>query len=58
MSGTICFDRAFETTEIKMREAALTILGALLIAGSAAQIATASEQHTHKVDRTPVATTE
>jgi hypothetical protein len=41
-----------------MRKAAITIIGALLIAGSAAQVATASEHHTrtdrghHRWDRT------
>jgi len=42
-------------TETSMRKAAFTILGALLIAGSAAQIATASERHNgrghHRWDR-------
>jgi hypothetical protein len=41
-----------------MRKAAITVIGALLIAGSAAQVATASEHHTrtdrghHRWDRT------
>jgi hypothetical protein len=45
-----------------MRKTALTILGALLIAGSAIQMASATEEvnsttahHTHKAQRTPVA---
>jgi hypothetical protein len=32
-------------TETRMRKAAITLVGALLIAGSAAQVATASEHH-------------
>ena len=38
-----------------MRKIAFTILGALLIAGSAAQIATASERHAKNVRRASVA---
>jgi hypothetical protein len=41
-----------------MRKTALTILGAVLIAGSAAQMATASEHHARKTYRAPVATGE
>jgi hypothetical protein len=38
--------------EMKMRKLAITILGALLIvAGSAVQIASASEHHAHKAHR-------
>jgi hypothetical protein len=36
-----------------MRKTVLTTLGALLIAGSAVQIATASEHHIRKVHRVP-----
>ena len=34
-----------------MRKKALTVIGALLIAGSAVQVASASEHHTRKVHR-------
>ena len=37
-----------------MRKTVLTILGALLIAGSAVQMATASEYHVRKAYRAPV----
>jgi hypothetical protein len=37
-----------------MRKVALTILGALLIAGSAGQGASASEHHARRASRTPV----
>ena len=37
-----------QPTEIKMRKLALTILGVLLITGSTAQMAMASEHHAHK----------
>ena len=38
-----------------MRKTVLTILGALLIAGSAVQMATASEHHVRKAYRAPIA---
>jgi hypothetical protein len=38
-----------------MRQAVLTILGALLVAGSSAQIATASEHHVQNARRAPAA---
>ena len=38
-----------------MRKPVLTILGALLIAGSAVQMATASEHHVRKPYRAPIA---
>jgi hypothetical protein len=38
-----------------MRKTALTILGALLIAGSAIQMATASEHHARKAHMAPLA---
>lgn len=41
--------------ETKMRKPVLTILGALLIAGSAVQMATASEHHVRKPYRAPIA---
>jgi hypothetical protein len=41
--------------ETKMRNTVLTILGALLIAGSAVQMATASEHHVRKPYRAPIA---
>jgi hypothetical protein len=41
-----------------MRKTAITILGALLIAGSAAQTAAASEHRERKAYRTPIATGE
>ena len=37
-----------------MRKTALTILGALLIAGSAVQTTTASEHHVRKAQRAPM----
>jgi hypothetical protein len=37
-----------------MRKTVLTLLGALLIAGSTVQIAAAAERHTRKVVRAPV----
>jgi hypothetical protein len=39
-----------QPTEVKMQKA-LTIVGALLIAGSAVQVASASENHPRKVHR-------
>jgi hypothetical protein len=44
--------------ETTMRKTALTILGALLIAGSAVQMATASEHHVRKAYRAPMAATQ
>jgi hypothetical protein len=41
-----------------MKKAALTILGALLIAGSAVQMATASEHHMRKAQRAPISASE
>lgn len=41
-----------------MRKTALTILGALLIAGSAVQMATASEHHMRKARRAPISASE
>jgi hypothetical protein len=38
-----------------MRNTVLTILGALLIGGSAVQMATASEHHVRKAYRAPIA---
>jgi hypothetical protein len=38
-----------------MRKTALTILGALLIAGSATQMAAASEHHARRAHVTPIA---
>lgn len=38
-----------------MRKTVLTILGALLITGSAVQMATASEHHLRKAYRAPIA---
>ena len=40
--------------ETTMRKTVLTILGALLISGSAVQMATASEHHVRKVYRAPI----
>jgi len=37
-----------------MRKTVLTILGALLIAGSTTQMTAAAERHTRKADRAPV----
>ena len=37
-----------------MRKTVLTILGALLIAGSTVQMIAAAERHARKVDRAPV----
>ena len=44
--------------ETKMRKTVLTILGALLIAGSAVQMATASEHHVRKARVAPIATSQ
>jgi hypothetical protein len=41
-----------------MRKTVLTILGTLLVAGSAVQMATASEHHVHKAYRAPIATSQ
>jgi len=41
-----------------MRKTVLTILGALLIAGSAGQMATASARQMHQANRAPVAASE
>jgi hypothetical protein len=41
-----------------MRKTTLTILGALLVAGSVVQMASATEHHTRKHHRTPVAASE
>jgi hypothetical protein len=41
-----------------MRKTILTILGALLIAGSAVQMASATEHHVRKAHRAPVAANE
>ncbi|WP_213736297.1 hypothetical protein [Bradyrhizobium sp. dw_411] len=41
-----------------MRKTVLTILGALLITGSASQMATASNYHVHKAHRAPAAASE
>jgi hypothetical protein len=41
-----------------MRKAVLTILGALLIVGSAVQIAATADRYTHKSDRARVHATE
>jgi CHASE3 domain sensor protein len=41
-----------------MRKTVLTILGALLIAGSAVQMATASEHHVRKSYRASIATSQ
>jgi hypothetical protein len=49
-----CLGQAPQPTEVKMRKTALTILGAVLIAGSAAQAASASEHHARKVHRASV----
>jgi hypothetical protein len=40
--------------ETTMRKTILTILGALLISGSAVQMATASEHHVRKAYRAPI----
>ena len=47
--------RDIASEETTMRKTALTILGALLIAGSAVQMATASEHHVRKAHRAPIA---
>jgi hypothetical protein len=41
-----------------MRKTVITILGALLIAGSAVQMATASERHMRKAYRAPISASE
>ena len=41
-----------------MRKTVLTILGALLIAGSTVQMTAAAEPHARKVGRTPVPTSQ
>ena len=41
-----------------MRKTVLTILGALLIAGSTVQMTAAAERHTRKADRAPVSTSQ
>jgi hypothetical protein len=41
-----------------MRKTVLTILGALLVAGSTVQMTAAAERHTRKADRAPVSTSQ
>ena len=41
-----------------MRKTVLTILGALLIAGSTVQMTAAAERHVRKADRAPVSTSQ
>jgi hypothetical protein len=41
-----------------MRKTFLTVLGALLIAGSTVQMTAAAERHTRKAERAPVSTSE
>ena len=41
-----------------MRKTVLTILGALLIAGSTVQMTAAAERHTRKADHVPVSTSQ
>ena len=41
-----------------MRKTVLTVLGALLIAGSTVQMTAAAERHTRKADRAPVSTSQ
>jgi hypothetical protein len=41
-----------------MRKTVLTILGALLIAGSTVQMTAAAERHVRKADRTPIPTSQ
>jgi hypothetical protein len=53
-----CFDLSVSVREIKMQKAALTILGALLITGSAAEMTAASERQRLNAYRAPAVTGE